>query len=137
MSWSYSGDPGASTLDLVRFLIQDTDTNDQLLSDEEILYLIGVWSDPYAAAIGCVSSLIAKASRGLEESKSVADLSITRRNGSRLQQWQALLKQLEAERFRLSPAAPVANEAALNPTHIVEVEGEGTDFVVGQMDNLT
>jgi hypothetical protein len=31
MAWSYSGNPGASNLDLIRFLIQDTDTTDQLV----------------------------------------------------------------------------------------------------------
>ena len=30
MAWSYSGDPDSSALDSVRFLVGDTDTNDQL-----------------------------------------------------------------------------------------------------------
>lgn len=38
MSWSYSGDPTASSLDAVRFLVRDTDTTNQLISDEEINY---------------------------------------------------------------------------------------------------
>ena len=69
MTWSYSGNPGSSTLNEIRFLIQDTDTNDQLLSNEEIEYLVGVWSDAYAAAIAAVSSLVAKSAREEEESK--------------------------------------------------------------------
>ena len=42
MTWSYSGNPGASDLDHIRFLIQDTDTTDQLFSNEELTYLFNV-----------------------------------------------------------------------------------------------
>ena len=137
MTWTYSGDPGASTLDEVRFLIQDTDTDDQLLSDEEINYLADAYGDPYSAAVAAVVSLIGQAARSLEESKRVGDLSLTRKSGDRLAQWEALKRHLESERFRRAPAAPVANANALLPTPMREVEEEGSDFVVGQMDNLT
>jgi hypothetical protein len=33
MTWSYSGDPSSSSTDAVRFLVGDTDTNDQLISN--------------------------------------------------------------------------------------------------------
>jgi hypothetical protein len=138
MTWSYSGNPGSSKLDEVRFLIQDTDTNDELLSNEEINYLLTAYSnDAYGAAIASVVALIAKAARAVEESKSVADLSLTRRAGARLQQWESLRKSLEMERFRRFPAAPVVNPNAILPTNEGIVEGEGTDYVVGQMDNRT
>tara|TARA_R110000824_G_scaffold165481_3_gene342077 strand:+ start:476 stop:955 length:480 start_codon:yes stop_codon:yes gene_type:complete len=39
MAWSYSGDPDSSALDGIRFLIGDTDTNDQLLANEEITWV--------------------------------------------------------------------------------------------------
>jgi hypothetical protein len=137
MTWTYSGNPGASSLDEVRFLIQDTDTDDQLLSNEELNYLLASYEDPYSAAVAAVVSLIGKASRSEEESKKVGDLSLTRKAGARLAQWEALKRHLEAERFRRYPAAPVANPNALLPTDIGVVEGEGTDYVVGQMDNRT
>jgi len=73
MTWTYSGDPGASTLDEVRFLIQDTDTDDQLLQDEELNYLIDSYGDPYSAAVAAVVSLIAAAARSEEESKRVGE----------------------------------------------------------------
>jgi hypothetical protein len=135
MTWSYSGNPGASALDEIRFLIQDTDTNDQLLSNEEITYLYNAYGEAYSAAVACVVALIANASRSAEESKKVGDLSLTVKLGARLQQWEALLKYLQAERFRRFPAAPVVNPNAILPTSEGIVEGEGTDFVVGQMDN--
>lgn len=47
---TYSGDPSASTLDEVRFLIGDTNNSAERLTDEEITYLIGKWGDPMKAA---------------------------------------------------------------------------------------
>lgn len=38
MTWSYSGDPSTSALNAIRFLTGDTDTNDQLINDEEIAW---------------------------------------------------------------------------------------------------
>ena len=135
MTWSYSGNPGSSALDEIRFLIQDTDTNDQLLSNEELTYLYTSYQDAYSAAVAAVGVLIAKASRSEEESKSVGDLSLTVKAGARLAQWQALMNSLQAERFRRYPAAPVVNANAILPTSEGIVEGESTDFYVGQMDN--
>lgn len=40
MSFSYSGDPSASELDAARFLISDTDSESQIMQDEEIQYII-------------------------------------------------------------------------------------------------
>jgi hypothetical protein len=137
MTWTYSGDPGASALDEIRFLIGDTDTSSQLLSNEEIDYLYDAYSDAYAAAVACVVALIGQASRSVEESKKVGDLSLSVKSGARLQQWIVLKQTLEYERFRRFPAAPVINPNAILPTDKRVVEGEGTDYVVGQMDNRT
>lgn len=137
MTWSYSGSPGDSTLDEIRFLIQDTDTDDQLLSNEEITYLADAYGDAYSAAVAAVGVLIAKASKVVEESKTVGDLSLSVKSGARLAQWQALMESLKAERFRRYPAAPVVNENSLLSTAERAVEDEGSDFVVGQMDNKT
>lgn len=137
MTWSYSGDPSDSALDEIRFLIGDTDTNDQLLSNEEITYLYNSYGDAYAAAVACVVSLISKASRSVEEAKTVGDLSLSRKYGARVDQWLILKSQLEQERFRRFPAAPIVNANVLLPTDERDVENEGSDFVVGQMDNKT
>lgn len=51
MSFSYSGDPSASDLDEVRFLIQDTNAARVLLSDTEINYLIDKWTPLYASNV--------------------------------------------------------------------------------------
>ena len=137
MTWSYSGNPGATNLDHIRFLIQDTDTTDQLFRNEELTYLFNSYGDAYSAAIAAVTTLIAKGSRVAEESKTVGDLSLSVKSGALVTQWEALLKYLKAERFRLSPAAPVINSNAIVPTVERVEEDESTDFVVGQMDNRT
>lgn len=67
MSWTYSGDPSASDLDEVRFYLQDTDTTDQLLSDEEIQFVIDAWyenvgSNLWAASV-CAENIAAKFTR--------------------------------------------------------------------------
>jgi hypothetical protein len=51
MTFTYSGNPSNSPLDEVRFYIQDTNTSDQLLSDEEINYLIAKWYPIYVSFI--------------------------------------------------------------------------------------
>ena len=43
MSFSYSGDPNASELDAMRFLIGDTDVNQPIMQDEEIQYIIDTY----------------------------------------------------------------------------------------------
>jgi hypothetical protein len=60
MSWSYSGDPSDGGVDEVRFLVQDTDPNDQLLSDEGIEYLINQWMPVYDSAL-MVAAMAAEA----------------------------------------------------------------------------
>jgi hypothetical protein len=137
MTFTYSGNPGASALDEVRFLIQDTDSTDPLLTNEEINYLLTAYGDPYLAAISSVTALIAQASRVVEESKKVGDLSLTIKSGARVAQWETLLKYLKQEQFRRNPAAPIVNANVLLPTDERDVEDEGSDFVIGQMDNKT
>lgn len=77
MLYTYSGDPAASNLDKVRFLIGDTDvTSDPQLTDAEInAMLTDNAGNAYSAAIACVEALISKYSRKV--TKSVGDLSIS------------------------------------------------------------
>jgi hypothetical protein len=136
MTWTYSGNPGASTLDEVRFLIQDTDTTDQLLSNEELNYLIDAFDDSaYGAAISAVVSLIGTAARATEESKKVGDLSLTRKAGLRLQQWEGLLSHLRQEQFRRFPVAPIANPNSIIPTVDKVDEDASSDYPLGWTDN--
>lgn len=66
MTWTYSGDPSASALDELRFLIGDTDEDNQRITDEELTYLLGVHADQgasysnYLAASAACRALAAK-----------------------------------------------------------------------------
>ena len=81
--------------------------------------------------------LIARGSRVAEESKTVGDLSLSVKSGALVAQWEALLRSLKAERFRLFPASPIINANSIVPTVERVEEDESTDYVVGQMDNRT
>lgn len=59
MSWNYSGDPAVSDLDAVRYYVQDTDESDQLVSDEEIAFMLSQWSGVNDSTI-YVASMIAE-----------------------------------------------------------------------------
>jgi len=39
MTWTYTGDPNDSARDAIRFLVGDTDSTDQLITDEEIAWV--------------------------------------------------------------------------------------------------
>jgi len=75
MTWSYSGDPSTSTLDEVRFLIGDTDSTAEQLSNEEIDFLItDAGNDVYGAAADASRSLMAKYARRAD--RDVGDLRV-------------------------------------------------------------
>ena len=77
-TWSYTGNPQNRLLDACRFVIGDTDSNNQLLMDEEIFWLLSQWEDNIysAGAEGCVA-IAGKYTRQSDYSKSVGDLSIS------------------------------------------------------------
>lgn len=73
MTWTYSGDPSDSTRDAVRFLVGDTDTTDQLISDEEIDFLIGKHGSLNRTASESARAIAAKFARLM--SRSIGGLS--------------------------------------------------------------
>lgn len=54
MAWNYSGDPSSSKKDELRFNIGDTDSQDQLMSDGEINYLLT--KSNQSIALSCISA---------------------------------------------------------------------------------
>lgn len=61
MAWNYNpAQLAASELYQVRFLIGDTDTNDQQLQDEEITFLLTQCGSVNGAAVACCENLSAK-----------------------------------------------------------------------------
>ena len=60
ISWSYSGSPGDSDLDEVRFRAQLTDSSDQRISNEEITFILTKESTNTGAAAFCCELLSVK-----------------------------------------------------------------------------
>ena len=82
MTWTYSGAPDSSALDGIRFLIGDTDTNDQLLSNEEITWVNSQVTGSttstaslYESSYRCMISIASKFSRLADQS--VGELSVS------------------------------------------------------------
>lgn len=72
MAWSYSGDPRSSDRDAVRFAIQDTDTSLQMLTDEEIDFLLERWMPKYDS-----TTYVASVAAALISRKFVGIVSVT------------------------------------------------------------
>jgi hypothetical protein len=82
MTWTYGGDPSVNARDAIRFLTGDTDTNDQLVNDEEIAWMNNqvTGSDTattslYEAAARVLLAMASKFTR--EADKQVGDLRIS------------------------------------------------------------
>lgn len=103
MGWSYSGDPSNSDKDHVRFLIQDTDKDDQLMSDSEIEFLLAEGGNPTNAAIRAVEGLMAKFARLCDEKVGQVSQSLSQKYSH----YSQLLKTLK-RRSALTNVAPFA-----------------------------
>jgi hypothetical protein len=66
MTWTYGGDPSANDRDEVRFLIGDTDSTDELLSDAEINYTIDTYGNNALAAAVCCEAIAAEFARQVD-----------------------------------------------------------------------
>lgn len=77
-TWSYTGNPTNSLRDSCRFVIGDTDANNQLLTDQEIDWLLVQWENNIysAGAEGCVA-ISGRFTAKADYSRSVGDMSIS------------------------------------------------------------
>ena len=102
MTWTYSGDPSGSSRDAVRFLVGDTDTNDQQITDEEIAWALTQRSNTYLAAALIAERIAAQYARKVD--KSVDSLSIS--FSQRQEHYLALARQLKRDATKgLAPFA--------------------------------
>jgi hypothetical protein len=111
------------------------DTTRQLLSDEEIAYLLNEWTDIYEAAANASEILAAKFSGKADYSKSVGDLSLNETFSSQSQGFKELSRTIRANRHRKHTVSWVANADALKSTADRTVDTYNTDAYLGQMDN--
>lgn len=93
MTWTYSGDPSSTSRDAVRFLIGDTDNTSQLVTDEEIAYMLTQEGSTSSAAARVCRSLAAKYARFMDQS--VGDLNIS--YSQRFSQFSEMAAKLESD----------------------------------------
>lgn len=116
MSWSYGNSPSTSATDAVRFLVGDTDTNDQLVTNEEVAYAIASTSSSVQAAAMLARALQAKFAR--QADKAVGDLRISA--SQRADAFMALAEQLESSAAVGAVPVPVAGGISILDKHAAE-----------------
>lgn len=113
-SWSYTGNPDARPIDMVRFLIGDTDADSQQLSDNEITALLTLASDNKTlAAISACRALATKYASKSDYSRSVGDLSISTQYGATADRYLKMASVLEVQNAQQNPPAPTFDSTAL------------------------
>jgi len=136
MTWTYSGNPSSSDRDAVRALIGDTDTTDQLLSDEEIAFALTEASNAiYAAAALCIRMILPKFARLVDTSIE----SVSVRYGERVKSFTELLGQLEskADAMTTVTGAPILTGISVTEMDSVRQDSDRVppNFDDGQFDN--
>lgn len=95
-TWSYSGDPSASTRDAVRFYLQDTDASDPQLADAELDFLIDEWfphtSSPIHVAAICAEILVSRYTREVTVSSDAVVVAVEQL----MERYSALAERLKA-----------------------------------------
>ena len=134
MAFTYI-DPTNSNRDKVRFLIQDTDSTNPHMTDEEIGWLITEWADVYDAAANAADILSGSYAHKADYSKSVGDLTLSETFSTQSERFQALATNLRLNRMRRYVPSWVANPESLKSTSNRNVTTYNTDAHLGQMDN--
>ncbi len=133
-TWTYSGDPTASTLDEVRFLVTDTDQSDQLISDEEILYLITDRGSARGAAADACERIALEFAKEASE-KQVGDLRLSL--GERAASFESRAKSLRSDRERFKAIVPRIGGVSVSDKRARERDADRTTpaFRRGMHDN--
>ena len=132
MSFTYSGNPSATQLDLVRFLLNDTEATDYVIEDAEITYLVSTWNNAYLAASHGAKMISANFAKQAT-SKSVGDLSIS--YSSKSSDYSLLAQRLYEMFQSLYPPTPRVSANAVSATVDKDTSDPNTDFYTGQTDN--
>ena len=142
MTWSYTGNPSDSAKDAIRFLIGDTDTTDQLLSNEEIAWTNleasgtttgtnALYEAAYRACIIIASSFTRFAD------KSLGDLSVSYSQRAGAYREQALRMKALASRSNSVPI-PYAGGILISDKEIDQENSDifSTWFASGQFEDV-
>jgi hypothetical protein len=127
MTWTYSGNPAANERDAVRFLVADTDSTDPLITDEEIAYLLVLYTEAPHAAVGAARAIAAKFSRDSDQARGIGDLNLSESLSQKSTQYHHLGDHLAGLASGITlPPIPVANSGAL-----------GAELTIGLLDKFT
>ena len=103
ITWTYNASVSTDR-DKIRLLIGDTDTTDQLLSDEEIDFVITQQPNVYYAAAQCCETVAGKFSRDV--STTLEGMSIAKRQ--RFENYLNMANNLRVMAMRALPSKPFA-----------------------------
>lgn len=134
MGWSYSGDPASSTRDAVRFLIQDTDAERPLLSNEDIDYVMATWMPKYASvflsAAQCCEVIAGSFAREVSVSADGVNVAVSELQDKYNALAESLRDQWKLEQAGLPIVTGVLFDTGVDPTI------KPLRFGVGFMDNF-
>jgi hypothetical protein len=135
MTWSYSTtDLLTSPKDQVRFLVGDTNANDEQLQNEEILFSLNVRASIWGAAATCCESISASLSRRADTT--TGELRTMYSNLSRAYHARAMA--YETKSVEMGGALPFVGGISIAQKILAETDLDRVQpvFNVGQNDNL-
>jgi len=135
MTWTYGHNPTASTRDGVRFLVGDTDEDEQLVQDEVIAWALTLHSDDInASAVDVARGIAAKFA---SEATKLQIGRVREEYTDRAAAFAARATEIETN-SSVSAAGPVAPQISLSDreTAFEDTDRADTQFKLGQMDNL-
>ena len=94
MTFTYSGDPNYNDKDQARFLTGDTDSDDQMHSDEEIAWMLTRYPDPTRASIELLETAASKAARMVDTTSGEIKVALSQRYSMLCAQADKLKQQL-------------------------------------------
>ena len=135
MTATYTNQPGTVDIDTVRFEVDDKDTDDAALTDEEIQYLIDSSNHILLASAAAADTIGAKYSDSAV-SKKVGDLSITYGGGGIAATYQALAKALRLRAVRTAGSKIFAGGLSKADKATVKADSDRvqSEFTVGMDD---
>lgn len=124
MTWTYTGNPGSSDKDYVRYKIGDTDEANQLISDEEIDYELAQTNDMLKAAYQCARAVLKKLAR--RPDKKIGPSSI--QNSQLKDLYKSILEDIKSEMEDAGMALPSTEELHEAIFDIGMMDNEGDDY---------
>jgi hypothetical protein len=133
MTWTYTNDPSNVPIDEVRLLTGDTDTLDQLLSDEEVQYFIDAFGAGIRAAIPAVQAIMSKCAGLVNEKTGEVQVDWS----DKLDNYRQLLKQLTVQLKTKSVPMPFAGGTSCADiiNRQADTDRPEDTFTVGMQDN--